>query len=107
MTEHLRRAAPRQPTDWSATYRFDSADDDSWRTCRILDISPIGAGLELYQVLPDEIVTGNITISFELRGKGRSVNRSGDGRTARFGIEFPELNEAAREFLNETRGVAW
>lgn len=107
MSEHLRRAAPRQPADWSATYRLDNAVSESWRTCQILDISPMGAGLELFQVVPDELLEGNITVSFELRGEGRNVIRSEDRTTARFGIEFPELTEAARQYLNKTSGLAW
>ena len=67
----------------------------------------MGAGLELCQVQRDEGVQARITIAFELSGIGRSVMRGGDHRTARFGIEFPELNEAAKHYLSETRGVAW
>jgi hypothetical protein len=107
MTEQLRRAAPRQSTDWSAMYRFDSDQSETWRTCRILDISPMGAGLQLYDVLPGELLDGNVTISFELRGIGRNLIRADDGTTARFGIEFPEYTEAARELFKKTNGASY
>ena len=79
MPEQLRRAAPRQPADWIAMYRLDNLVNEPWRVCRILDISPMGAGLQLFQVIPGELLDGNITISFELRGEGRGVVRADDG----------------------------
>jgi len=88
-------------------YRLDSGIEESWRVCRILDISPMGAGLQLFQLLPDEQLEGNITISFELRGEGRDVIRSDDGTTARFGIEFAELNESAKQYLKLVSDEHW
>ena len=100
MVKRLRRAVPRQPVGWSATYRFDNIVNEPWRRSRILDISPVGAGLELYQVLPDEHLGGRIIVSLKLRGEGRNVVRGEDGTTARFGIQFPEPTDAAEQYLN-------
>ena len=107
MADQLRRAAPRQPTDWMAYYRLDNAEDSAWRPCRILDISPLGAGLELHDIAADEVLDGAITVSFELRGESRNIVRSEDGTTARFGIQFPELTESAKEYLNRLDGKRW
>ena len=107
MPEQLRRAAPRQPADWTAMYRLDTPVSEAWRMCRILDISPLGAGLELYQLVPDELLEGTVTISFELRGEGRNVIRGEDETTARFGIQFPELTESAKQYLNDVSGTNW
>src|ERR1700683_2343526 len=59
MTE-LRRGVPRQPADWFGFYRFDDADDEPVRCCRVLDISPLGAGLELFATAPGERLSGLI-----------------------------------------------
>lgn len=107
MSEQLRRAAPRQPADWTALYRLDNVVNEPWRICRVLDISPLGAGLELYQVVPDELLEGSITVSLELHGEGRNVVRSEDGTTARFGIRFPALTETAKAYLNKMDGTRW
>ena len=37
--EMLRRAEPRQATDWFGFYRFAGADNEAWRLCRVLDMS--------------------------------------------------------------------
>ena len=79
-------------------YRLANVVAEPWRMCRVLDISPMGAGLELYQVVPDELLAnGVITLAVELRGEGRNALRSDDGNAARFGIEFPEPSDAARK----------
>jgi len=62
MTEHLRRAVPRQPADCFGSYRFDNDDREPWRCCRIIDISPLGVGLELFAISTDEDLSGPITI---------------------------------------------
>lgn len=107
MSDQLRRAAPRQPADWMAYYRLENGENEPWRPCRILDISPLGVGLELYEVAPEELLDGAITVSFELRGESRNIVRGEDETTARFGIQFPELTESAKEYLNKLDGTRW
>ena len=105
MTQQLRRAVPRQPADWFGFYRFDNSTIDSWRCCRIIDISPLGAGLELFDTVPGEELDGPITVSLELRGDSRSLVLNEEGNTARLGITFPVPTEAAKEYVRTLSGV--
>jgi hypothetical protein len=104
MTEKLRRAVPRQPADWLGFYRFENVQNEPWRACRVLDISPLVAGLELFSLIPDEPVEGAISISLELRGVSRNVVRNEEHNCARVGIEFPEPTELAKEYLRHMNG---
>jgi hypothetical protein len=105
MAEHLRRAVPRQPADWFGFYRFDNDDSEPWRCCRVIDISPLGVGLELFAISSDEDPSGPITISIELRGETRNVVRADLGDTARLGVEFAAPTDAARRYIRSLNGV--
>ena len=98
------RFAPRQAADWFGFYRYDSAEDERWRGCRVIDLSALGAGLELLGTSPDESLTGPLTISLELRGMTRSVVTESEGHSARVGIEFPMPSEGARDYLRSLSG---
>src|ERR1700722_105287 len=97
MTEPRRRAVPRQPADWFGFYRFDDADNEPTRCCRVLDISPLGAGLELFATAPDENLGGLITVTVELHGNTRNVVLDADTHTARVGIEFDVPSPDAKQ----------
>lgn len=101
----LRRRTPRQPADWFGFYRFDDADDEPTRCCRVLDISPLGAGLELFATAPRENLNGLITVTVELHGRTRNVVVDKETQTARVGVEFLILNEAAKSYLRRLNGV--
>jgi hypothetical protein len=105
MTEQLRRAVPRQPADWFGFYRFDSLESEPWRCCRVIDISPMGVGLELFATSPAEELSGAITISIDLRGETRNVVRSDTQDSARIGVEFSAPTEAARKYIRSISGV--
>jgi hypothetical protein len=100
-----RRRTPRQPADWFGFYKFDDADDEPLRVCRVLDISPLGAGLELFATAPDERLGGLITVTVELHGQTRNVVVDKETQTARLGVEFPIPNEAAKNYLRRLNGV--
>jgi len=100
-----RRRAPRQPADWFGFYKFDDADDEPLRVCRVLDISPLGAGLELFGTARDEHLGGLITVTVELHGETRNVVLDEASQTARVGVEFPVLNESAKQYLRRLNGV--
>lgn len=104
MTEQLRRAVPRQPADWLGFYRFDNLQNDPWRACRVLDMSPPGAGLELFSVDSNEPVDGTISLSLELRGVPRNVVRDEEQNSAKIGVEFPEITETTKEYLRLMNG---
>jgi hypothetical protein len=101
----LRRAVPRQPADWFGFYRFDDADADAWQCCRIIDMSPLGAGLELFGTIGDDQMSGPITVSLELRGNPRGLILNPDDHSARVGIEFSTPSEAAKRFMRSLNGV--
>ena len=105
MAEHLRRAVPRQPADWFGFYRFDKLGGEPWRCCRVIDISPMGVGLELFAVAPGEELSGLITVSIELRGTTRNVVRSKTEDSARIGVEFSAPTEAAKKYIRTISGV--
>jgi hypothetical protein len=100
-----RRRAPRQPADWFGFYKFDDADNEPLRVCRVLDISPLGAGLELFATAPDEHLGGLITVTVELHGQTRNVVADPEMQTARIGVEFPVLNEEAKQYIRRLNGV--
>jgi hypothetical protein len=103
--EQLRRAVPRQPADWFGFFRFDDSDTDAWRCCRVIDISRLGAGLELFGTSGDEDMTGPITVSLELRGGPRGLTMNPDENSARVGIEFTTPSEAAKIYMRSLSGV--
>jgi hypothetical protein len=111
MTDHLqvgpklRRAVPRQPADWFGFFRFDDSENTAWRCCRVVDISPLGAGLELFGITEDDHTDGPVTVSLELRGSPRNVNFDVDSHSARVGIEFAQPSDAARRYLRMMSGV--
>lgn len=102
MTEPRRRAVPRQPADWLALYR--TTDEGRARHCRVIDISPFGAGIELLATGPDEPIEGRIDVTVDLRGEIRNVVIAGDRTSARVGIELPELTDAARRYIERLGG---
>lgn len=70
----------------------------------MLDISPLGAGLELFSVVPDEHLEGTVVVSFEIRGLTRNVVRDEEQNAARLGVEFPAVTEATKEYLRGMNG---
>jgi len=101
----LRRAVPRRPADWFGFFRFDDAENDAWRCCRVVDISPLGAGLELFGVVSEDQTDGPITVSIELRGTPRNMTLDAQAHSARVGVEFAELSESAKRYMKTLNGV--
>jgi hypothetical protein len=61
MSERQRRL-PRQEADWPGTCTFEAG---TWGLCEILDISILGAGLEVFEPPPGELVGREITVEVE------------------------------------------
>jgi hypothetical protein len=94
----LRRSLPRQPVSWEGKYRIEGGTKDEWRPCHLVDISTLGAGVELSQATPDETEERSIVVTIELRGTVKNtVQRKGRG--VRVGIQFDELAETERAYL--------
>jgi hypothetical protein len=107
MTQELRRAVPRLPADWIGFYRFDDEKDQRWRCCRVIDVSPLGAGLELLDTSPDERMDGSITISLELHGDVQHLATNENNNSTRVGVTFPAPTEVAHEYVQTLSGSRW
>lgn len=105
MQEQLRRSVPRQTTDWFGRFRFDDTEDEPWRGCRVLDLSPLGAGLEIFETVPGEYMDGRLTVSLELHGDPRNVVFDVENKTARVGMQFPAPTGAAKEYVRSLSDI--
>ena len=94
----LRREIPRQTIHWEGEYRIEGDGDARWRRCRIIDVSPAGAGLELLDATPEETCGRQITVAVQLHGEVRN-SREGSEDSLRVGIQFVELTSAERDYL--------
>ena len=71
----------------------------------MVDISPLGAGLELFGTMVDEHMGGPITVSLELCGNPRGLILNADDNSARVGVEFTTASEAAKIYMRSLNGV--
>ena len=94
----LRREVPRERVDWEGQYSIEGDPERRWRPCRVVDISPAGAGLELLETTSEEMLNRPINVLVPLRGNIRHSG-SGDKGSRRVGIEFVDLGRAARVYL--------
>lgn len=86
-----RRQVPRDAVSWVGRYRFEG--QGSWGLCRVVDISLIGAGVDLRGTVPKDCIGRRVVVNAEspadLRfvGECRHAKRFRTGRT-RIGVEF-------------------
>ena len=98
MELRLRRLLPRQFTDWQGRYMIEGDPSDVWRPCRVVDVSTLGAGLELFGTITDEMAQRTIAVSVDLRGEVRhTVEANDDG--IRAGIQFGDLTAAENAYI--------
>ena len=98
MELRLRRLLPRQFTDWHGRYMIEGDPDEFWRPCRVVDVSTLGAGLELFDTTPDEMAEQRIILSVDLRGEVKhAMAASPDG--IRVGIQFEDLSANERAYI--------
>lgn len=98
MELRLRRLLPRQFTDWHGRYMIEGDPHERWRECRVVDVSTLGAGLELFDVTPEEMSGQSIILSVDLRGEVKhAVADRADG--LRVGIQFEDLTEAETTYV--------
>ena len=103
-----RRLLPRQFTDWKGKYMVEDDPDQSWRDCRIVDVSSAGAGVELVDATENESSGCRIILAVHIAGVVRySESLKNDGR--RVGIQFMELTDAERIYIEslESLGAVW
>jgi hypothetical protein len=107
--ERKRRRLPRYNADWPGKYTIEGVPGGAWGACDVLDISILGAGLELFGTTAPELVGREIlvevttpagsSITLQMVGK---IGHSGPGRRGgiRVGVEFGGLSEMERAILN-------
>ena len=118
-----RRRAPRvATTGWSGRYIVDDDPGAYWNECRVLDLSVLGVGLEIFPDRPEEASETLIgrrivvqvqppvgdSVTVRLVGRARNVSPGSAGGT-RMGLEFVGLSETERKILEvmELLKVAW
>jgi hypothetical protein len=69
-----------------------------WRPCRVVDVSTLGAGLELFGTTPDEMAQRTIALSVDLRGEVKhAVEATDDG--IRAGIQFEDFTPSQSDYI--------
>ena len=113
-----RRRVPRIDAGWSGKYRFEDDPNSAWSPCRLVDISILGVGLELFGFTRKDLVGHTLvvqleapagaSVTFRLVGKVRYTGPGSLGGT-RVGIEFIDLSDTEREILRaiELMHVVW
>lgn len=106
--EQRRRRLPREIAGWPGRYRFDGDPENMWGDCQVIDISLLGAGVELFGAVPRDLIGRQLMIEVEtpagasitirLSGEARNSARGREGGT-RIGIEFTDLSETERSIL--------
>ncbi|HTZ07893.1 MAG TPA: PilZ domain-containing protein, partial [Acidimicrobiales bacterium] len=88
---------PRQFADWEG--QIQSADDAEgpWQACRVVDVSPGGAGLELGPAGPPLVPGEAVAIEIRLSAEVRHVSAVPGG--VRVGVQFVGLTEVASRYL--------
>lgn len=84
---------PREVANWSGRYSIE--DEPGGGDCRVLDISAMGVGLELFGAVPDDLIGSRIEVSVP-NGTSSGIRLVGDVRNmspgrnggARAGVEF-------------------
>jgi hypothetical protein len=106
------RRAPRQPAGWFGKYMLEERADGRWDPCRVIDVSPGGAGLELLGVpatIGDALVVELQTPTVEvvgpaLRAEVRHVSQGYEGGPV-VGIEFTDIDDTGRSILTHLVGL--
>ena len=118
MKTTTRRRLPRQLADWPGTYHFDNDAEVATDTCRVMDISRMGVGVEVFGGTPIDPrghrVTADIrgpaggSIGLHMEGEVRNVGLGSSGGV-RLGIEFVGLTDVEQSIVDslEQMQIAW
>jgi PilZ domain len=104
-----RRRVAREPAGWLGRYMVVGRPELGWGECRVLDVSPVGVGLELFGPWPRDGVDADLRLCLDpatepeeggvvLPAKVRNTTAGRFG-FLRVGIEFVGLDVAQRDFL--------
>ena len=98
------RRVPRQIAGWNVSYRLERRPSRGWHGCRMLDLSPAGAAIEVYDAPAAELRGASIVVDFEIGARvGSGVQLRGVVRDTgpgpyggiRVGLEFSEAVPAS------------
>ena len=105
----LRRRIPRQVIGWTGKCILEDDPFAGWVECRAIDISLIGVGLEVLDLMPNNLVGRGLqvevhpptskAVSIRMAGKVRNVGPGPTGGT-RIGLELTGLSETERSILD-------
>jgi len=113
-----RRRVPRVSAGWLGKYRVEDDPQSDWGECQLIDISIVGVGLELFGVVPDDLIGHQLavevhtpvgaSVSIRLVGEVRNSGPGPEGGT-RAGMEFVDLSETEQQMLHvmELLQVVW
>jgi hypothetical protein len=112
-TQHMRRRA-RRAVRWQAQYMVASYAELGWFDCRVIDVSRMGAGLELSGPSPAcddwdlilQLRSSDEPFGFQLQGHVRNESPC-DGGTLRVGIEFFDMTPGERGILSLVLDSRW
>jgi hypothetical protein len=119
----FRRRVPRiATTSWSGRYVVEDDPESEWRECRVLDVSVLGVGLELFPTDSDNdsgLLVGHRlviqvqapvgeSISVRLMGTVKNVGSGAQGGI-RVGLEFVGLSDTEQAIVTviEQLQVSW
>jgi hypothetical protein len=103
-----RRRVTREPAGWLGRYMVAGRPELGWGECRVLDVSPVGVGLELFGPWPRDGVDAELRVCIDAVTDPdggvqlpATVRNASAGRFGflRVGIEFVGLDPEQREFL--------
>jgi hypothetical protein len=115
--EHRRRV-PRQPAGWFAKCVLEEDSEQPWSQCQVIDISTIGAGLEVHgmanRFLIGKVIVVEVTAPTDADFSARFIGEIKNAGEVphggiRIGIEFVGLSRTERSILDvfEQMQVSW
>jgi hypothetical protein len=103
-----RRRGPRRGACWPGRFKAEGHRRGQWHECLVVNISPLGVGLDLDGPIPKDLIGQRIAVEFHipagisvnirLMGEVRHVANDVRGG-ARIGMEFVGLSETERNIL--------
>jgi hypothetical protein len=104
-----RRRVPRQSADWFGKCLVEDDPAAAWHECRVIDVSLLGAGIEVFGFARRDVVGERLAVevedpagsSFMVRfvGEIKNVRDEPRGRV-RLGLEFLDLSTNERAIID-------
>jgi c-di-GMP-binding flagellar brake protein YcgR len=94
--------------DWTTRYQLEGARDQTWRECRVVDVSRAGLGVVLPDITPDRLRGQRIRVEVAVEtppvilrpcGQVRHLHPLDDG-AVHIGLEFASLSALERHLLD-------